>query len=311
MKNRLLGGLYGLLIGDAVGVPYEFRRPQQIPPLAQIEMIPPAGYDRAWTGILPGTYSDDGAQALCLLQALSETQQPKALDVEIAQQHLINWMYDGYMSVDSNTFDIGNQTGAALRARGANMSIDGLDKATFCGNGSLMRALPVALWLVYRPHSIAMHVASQHSLITHPYIRNRISVALYTALATFMLREQELDHALRLAIAATRTQFQDPEHQEEVELVIAGENSECRGTGYVVDSLWSAIMAVRRGQTYKECVQYAIEYGNDTDTTACIAGGLAGIIHGYDGLDADWLAGLRGRELIDPLAAKLLEHHKL
>lgn len=311
MKDKLLGGLYGLLIGDAVGVPYEFRRPADIPPLAQIEMTPPAGYSRAWKDIPVGTYSDDGAQALCLLEALSETEEPKTLNVEALQGRLINWMNHGYMSVDSNTFDIGNQTGASLRHRAAGMNIDGLNKDSFCGNGSLMRALPVALWHVYRPHSIGMAAGAQHSMITHPYIRNQICVAMYTALATFLLREQDINRALDLAIAATRTHFQGPERLQEVELVIAGENNECKGTGYVVDSLWSAILAVRRGQTYKECVQYAIEYGNDTDTTACIAGGLAGIIHGYDGLDADWLAALRGRELIDPLAAKLLEHHKL
>lgn len=72
MKNydNLKGGLYGLLIGDALGVPYEFHDAEEIPPYEEIEMTPPAGFQRAHVGVEAGTWSDDGAQALCLLDSI-------------------------------------------------------------------------------------------------------------------------------------------------------------------------------------------------------------------------------------------------
>src|SRR5690606_14160158 len=69
-SQRIEGGLVGLLIGDALGVPYEFFPPQRLPPIEAIEMRPPAGFPRAHAGVPPGTWSDDGAQALVLLDSL-------------------------------------------------------------------------------------------------------------------------------------------------------------------------------------------------------------------------------------------------
>src|SRR5579864_6109709 len=65
--NAELGGLVGLLVGDAVGVPYEFHSPEQIPPRDQIEMTTPVGFRRSHAGVPVGTWSDDGSQTLCLL----------------------------------------------------------------------------------------------------------------------------------------------------------------------------------------------------------------------------------------------------
>ncbi|HEU4534512.1 MAG TPA: ADP-ribosylglycohydrolase family protein, partial [Polyangiaceae bacterium] len=69
-REGLAGGLVGLLVGDALGVPYEFHRASALPPADAIEMQPPPGFSRSHRGVPPGTYSDDGAQALCLLASL-------------------------------------------------------------------------------------------------------------------------------------------------------------------------------------------------------------------------------------------------
>ena len=82
-EDSLLGGLYGLLIGDALGVPYEFSAPAELPPLEQIEMPPPSGFPRAHRSAPAGAWSDDGAQALCLLASLLGQGE---LDLEVAAQ---------------------------------------------------------------------------------------------------------------------------------------------------------------------------------------------------------------------------------
>jgi ADP-ribosylglycohydrolase len=64
-RDRIAGGLFGMLVGDALGVPYEFNRAADIPAPDQIEMQPPLGFVRSHALVPPGTWSDDGAQALC------------------------------------------------------------------------------------------------------------------------------------------------------------------------------------------------------------------------------------------------------
>jgi ADP-ribosyl-[dinitrogen reductase] hydrolase len=70
--ERIRGGMYGLLTGDALGVPYEFSAPQDIPERRLIDMSPPPGFARAHSSVPEGTWSDDGAQALLLLASLVE-----------------------------------------------------------------------------------------------------------------------------------------------------------------------------------------------------------------------------------------------
>ena len=69
-QQRVSGGLIGLLVGDALGVPYEFHPPHEIPLGHLIEFTPPPGFSRAHQGVPAGTWSDDGAQALVLLDSL-------------------------------------------------------------------------------------------------------------------------------------------------------------------------------------------------------------------------------------------------
>ncbi len=78
------------------------------------------------------------------------------------------------------------------------------------------------------------------------------------------------------------------------------------GSGYVVDTLWSAMHAVR-DRDFEGALRAAIAFGNDTDTTACVAGAIAGALHGVEAIPPRWMQALRGREIVEPLAARLLD----
>ncbi|CAB3795118.1 hypothetical protein LMG28138_03821 [Pararobbsia alpina] len=101
----------GLLVGDAVGVGYEFRAPEKIPSRDQIEMTTPVEFRRSHAGVPVGTWSDDGAQALCLLASL--LQRGKLSLTDFAGK-LLKWLDDGYMAVGGDVFDVGIQTAQAL-----------------------------------------------------------------------------------------------------------------------------------------------------------------------------------------------------
>src|SRR6266536_2238376 len=168
-KKRIEGGLVGLLVGDALGVPYEF---EEIPPLEQIEFVPPPGHWHAWPGTPPGTWSDDSAQALCLLASLLECGR---LDPEDLAGRLLRCHAEGYMWVDGRAFDTGATTAVALRAyrSGQPALAAGPTGEQDNGNGSLMRVLPLALWH-QGPDADLVADAQTQSRVTHGHLRSQL-----------------------------------------------------------------------------------------------------------------------------------------
>ncbi len=59
--------------------------------------------------------------------------------------------------------------------------------------------------------------------------------------------------------------------------------------GYVVHSLEAAMWCFFTTETYKDCVLKAVNLGNDTDTVAAIAGGLAGVYYGLNNIPREWV----------------------
>lgn len=303
-KDRLAGGLLGLLIGDALGVPYEFHAAAALPPRTQLELQPPAGFERAHDGVAPGTWSDDGAQALCLLASL---QHCASLDLRDFANRLVNWADHGYLAVDAQVFDIGIQTARAIgRLRqGVAPAQAGPAGEYDNGNGSLMRVLPLALWHRGDDGEL-VHLAAQQSLPTHGHARAQIACAFYCLWARAELRGLGDSWAWAEAVLR-RTAAAAGLPAAELERVLDPHNAaQVRGSGYVIDTLWSARQSLAEAD-YAGCVRAAIALGNDTDTTAAVAGGIAGIRHGLAGIPAPWRAALRGQELLDPLLRRLLD----
>lgn len=303
-RERLEGGLYGLLIGDALGVPYEFHRPEALPPQADIEMTPPAQFQRAHAGVPPGTWSDDGAQALILLASLLEN---GALNVQDVGDRLVAWYERGYLAVDRQVFDVGIQTSEAIRRMLLGTPADQAGRADeqANGNGSLMRVLPLALW--HRGSDVALvEDAHRQSRVTHGHLRSQVCCALYCLWARRTLHESADPWAD--AVASLRAIY-GRESQAYAELewsVRPDEPPEGQGSGYVVDSLRSARWALGAG-SYEQVVKAAIALGHDTDTTACIAGGIAGIRDGIGAIPERWRQQLRGQELATPLWLRLAQ----
>ena len=174
------GGILGLLVGDALGVPYEFSLPEALPPICEIEMSPPAGF-RAAHGVPPGTWSDDGSQALCLAVTLAERGCFHAQDFA---NRIGNWASVGYLAVDWHVFDIGMQTQRALQnlASGSPPLQAGPSGEADNGNGSLMRVLPMALWHGARTAALVEDADAQ-SRVTHGHVRSRACCAMLCFIA--------------------------------------------------------------------------------------------------------------------------------
>jgi len=82
-------------------------------------------------------------------------------------------------------------------------------------------------------------------------------------------------------------------------------------TGYVIDSIEAAIWCLINTDSYKECILLAANLGDDTDTVAAIAGGLAGLFYGYEGIPKEWLEVIKRREWIEGLCQKFVTYEHI
>jgi ADP-ribosyl-[dinitrogen reductase] hydrolase len=300
--SRVAGAAWGHLVGDAVGVPYEFRS------AASIDDVELGA--RGTHGQPPGTWSDDGALMLALLDSLLEA----GFDPEDQGRRALAWQHEGAYTPDGDgMFDIGVATRAALRALAdGSPAIDaGPAHERSSGNGSLMRVLPIAL-LGRDDHDEDLveraHLASR---VTHGHPRCQVACAAYVLVVARLLRGSRRSPALRDTLRVLRRIYaRGAEHASHRAALDELETFEgASGSGFVVDSFWSAWDAFNRADTYADAIRAAVRLGNDTDTTAAIAGGLAGAYWGWDSIPIDWRRGMRGREVATPLIDRLVARY--
>ncbi len=290
----------GHLTGDATGVPYEFR-----------DAMDPNDVRFGASGSHgqpPGTWSDDGALMLALLDSLLE----RGFDTADQARRAVSWQREGSYAPGGKVFDIGVATGRALGAfaAGAPAEESGPSDERSGGNGSLMRILPLALVEREMPLERLVDHVHRASKVTHGHHRPQVACALYVLIARQLLTtDDEPAAALSAASAELRRLYSsdafEPEYLGALDHLEAW--SERQGRGRVWDSFWSAWDAFAGADSYEDTIRRAVAYGNDTDTTAAIAGGLAGIHWGIGGIPGKWLEGMRGNEIAEPLVAKLLE----
>jgi ADP-ribosylglycohydrolase len=167
-----------------------------------------------------------------------------------------------------------------------------------------MRVISLALW--HQGDDAALvHAAREQSLVTHGHLRSQLCCALYCLWARQTLNEAGDPWAEAVETVRALFPLGSPERNE-LEFTIKPDDApHGTGSGYVLESLHSARLALQ-APTYEGVIKSAIALGNDTDTTACIAGGIAGIRDGIQAIPARWLSAMRGREIADPLLERLL-----
>jgi ADP-ribosyl-[dinitrogen reductase] hydrolase len=294
LNDRLAGGVWGHLVGDAMGVPYEFGPPV---PLEQIRW----GQQAAQRAQPPGTWSDDGGLMLAPLDSLVQG----TFDTKDQARRALDW-WRGEAYKPGPVFDIGIATRGALERiqRGIEPEDAGAAGEHENGNGSLMRILPIALVGHQAPDAELVSQAMRASSLTHRHPRTRVACAVYVLAARSLVRGQR-DRAEVLA-PAFETVAATVSGAERRELDVLKNFPGRTGSGYVVDCFWSAWEAFSGGDSYRDVIERAIAYGHDADTTACVAGGLAGIYWGLGAIPDEWLSGMRGRDIVEPLLEKLL-----
>lgn len=301
----MLGGIFGLLLGDACGVPVEFssREERDRDPVRSLR-----GYGCHHQP--KGHWSDDGALSLAHIAAFLETD---GWEPEAHMREFAAWYEKGRHSANGSVFDIGESTSRALlrHLSGAPWFACGCRGVYDNGNGSLMRILPVSLWLGQASAAERAWIISEASALTHAHRRSELSCIVYAEICAAMLSGEDLRHALGKAEEHTRS-LQGEKEWSELAAVIRGTffqkpKQKIRSTGYVVACLEAALWCLDRHDDFTDCILEAVNLGGDTDTTAAVCGGLAGIRCGYSGLPENWLACLPSQELLHAMSHEFLK----
>lgn len=281
------------LIGDAVGVPHEFKAGRELPLSAHITMVMPESYPKTYENIPYGRWSDDGSQLLALLEVLVHRR--GFYDEGRFLRHLLGWAAQGLFQAGGTVFDIGGQTSSAL-ARRARGQLPVELPPGYCGNGSLMRVLPVAALpdaFGIAP-AMAIQAAMAQSDLTHPQSVGRAACALYVELCWLFLERPGGPVASLADEAMTRLRQRDVLRADDLQGLDVLDRFKRHelpsGSGYVANTFWSALLAVERASSVSEALRQAVALGHDTDTVACVAGGLAGLRWGLDSTSCAWLA---------------------
>jgi ADP-ribosylglycohydrolase len=304
-RDRILGGLWGSLVGDALGVPVEFkdRDTVQADPVTDMRAF---GTHRQ----PKGTWSDDGALILCTTDSLVN----RGFDLADMGERFVRWMNDGFWTANGDVFDIGSTTSTALLriANGTPAHEAGGIHPDCNGNGSLMRILPVVLRFAAEPVEFFADRVEKVSAITHGHARSRMACVFYGLVVRRLLIGWQPQVALDSARVEFTARYEGSAafshflHILGDELAILPE-AEIDSTGYVLDTLHASLWCLMTTQNFRDCVLKAVNLGEDTDTTGCVAGGLAGVAYGLKSIPADWIGQLARKSDLDCLFQKFAD----
>jgi ADP-ribosyl-[dinitrogen reductase] hydrolase len=301
MKNRIFGGLFGHAVGDALGVPVEFLERGELKANQVTDMTGWGTHHQP-----PGTWSDDTSLTLCLAASLAE----KGCDLADQAERFVRWRREGYLTPHGEVFDIGNSTAAAIGRieKGIPPAEAGGRGEWDNGNGGLMRILPAAFYFAFLSEDLLFDQVRDIVSVTHGHWISTAACILYILAARNLYWGFSRIQALRYAAAAAERLFRDGGSAysgaaELFEGIVSGRfvtlpEDEIRSGGYVADTLTASLWCLFTTESYRECVLKAVNLGNDTDTTAAVAGGLAGIYYGYEGLPPEWTGSLAAGDMV-------------
>ncbi len=310
LRERMVGCVLGLVVGDAIGVPVEFKSRAQLDAAPVTDMTGFGTYNQP-----PGTWSDDSSLALSTAESLLG-----GYDPEDMMRRFHAWLTTGAMTPHDEVFDVGIATRAAIArfARGEPADAWGGRDERDNGNGSLMRIAPLACAVHRLNVATIVGRSVEVSALTHAHLRSTLCCAYFSLLMRGLLDGHGLVDAM--TAAARDLLPYAPVHERELlrrvldGSVLAAPREAIQGSGYVLHCLEASLWAAARGTNYREAVLLAVNLGDDTDTTAAVTGAICGAMYGTRAIPEPWLAGLvrgqRVRELAEQLAARVLEESR-
>ena len=304
--------MVGHAVGDALGVPVEFcsRAELQTDPVT----------DMRGFGSYPvpaGAWSDDTSMSLAALDSLAG----EKIDLGEIMENFTKWACDGAYTPTGEMFDIGRTCLDAIHRHITDPTLAptscGMDGEYANGNGSLMRIHPFAL-MIWADRGLLPdldRIIDDASSLTHAHERSKLACRIFTRVLLALLDDPRKE-AIFPALKAVQERY---EHNTELHRYARLfdpdfahlPTEEIRSTGYVVDTLEAALWCLLTTDSYRGCVLKAVNLGDDTDTTAAVAGALAAALYGYESIPREWADTLMKREYMEAMCERTGEQWQL
>ena len=304
--DRIKGAFLGQGIGDALGVPVEFESRDHL------KLNPVRDYLGYMCWNQPaGTFSDDSSMTYCTAESLCE-----GYNLEDIADRFVRWYKKGYWGAHDKLFDIGGTTRSSLDRifKGESPRLSGEFFEENNGNGSLMRIMPLAFFLLnFEEIESRFQIVKEVSAITHAHFRSIFACFIFVEFLRTILIVEDREESYHEMQKSIKSFVKDKEfNPEEIRLfdrileynIADYSEDSIYSKGYVLDSLESSIWCFLTTNDFRTSVLKSVNLGGDTDTTGAINGGLAGLYYGVQSIPKNWITGLVKTDKISNLAER-------
>ena len=309
-QEQILSALFGLAIGDALGVPVEDESRVSLKQNPVISMREFGKHNQ-----MAGNWSDDSSMTFCLAESLC-----KGYDLEDIARNFVDWIFNGTWCAGDEAFDYGNVTYKALNRLHNLMQLHrkinpkkGKHEHE-CSNGSLMRTLPLAFFMMNLPVEERFRITDEVSRLTHGHPQPSLACHIYLEFARELLSGSGKQQAYRNmqqqvnAFIPTVPDLQtESTHFKRIlleDISLMPEDA-IQSNGKAVSTLEASLWCLLRYDNFRDTILAAVNLGEDTDTTGAVTGGLAGLFYGYDQIPMEWIDVLARRDDIEDLCKRM------
>lgn len=292
-RKQVEGAILGSVVGDALGVPGEFMSRKELA-LNPITTMRSGGAH----GQLAGTWSDDTSMVLCTVVSIIE----HGIDFDDQMSRFADWLWDAKYTARGEVFDVGGATKQSIfRFIKKTPALECGEESEFsCGNGSLMRLLPTALYIIkqYGNSTLddrAAEIIHNTSRCTHAHPRCQMACGILFSVIAAITQGGNKKDCIERGIYSGLEYYRDLPTFKEVYAdftfltdISLWHEEQVKSSGYVIDTLQAALWCFYTTSSYAECVLRAVNLGEDTDTTAAVAGAVAGLWYGEGGIPKEW-----------------------
>jgi ADP-ribosyl-[dinitrogen reductase] hydrolase len=282
MLDRARGCAVGAAVGDALGMPLEFK-PARPPARLEREMI---------GGRLPaGAFTDDTEMALALAESLLAC---RPLDPADLACRFAEWYCAGPEDVGGQVRRVLDHLGPGVTWKEASAAAQRIWPAA-AGNGSIMRCWPIAL--AYHDDLERLLADSRlQSEVTHPLPECMAGSAFLNAVIFELLHGATPQQAVDTALDAAQV---PAAMRSAIEAAPGRPREDLPNTGWVRHTVANAVWGLLRTDSFEDALVSVINLGDDADTVGAVTGMLAGAAHGLGAIPFRWRAELHGAWPID------------
>lgn len=302
--SKVKDGFFGHAIGDAMGVPIEFKDREELLKKPVTSMI---GYGSH--SIPEGTWSDDTSMEIATIDSIVNK---KKIDYQDIMMNFYYWLKDNKYTPHGEVFDAGRTCVQSIVnfSKGIELLECGQRDIYSNGNGSLMRILPVAYYCHYKKcrEDEIYEIVKNVSSLTHAHEISILGCYIYVNYVMFLLNGKDKLSAYNMVKLVDYSKFSEGALSKYSRIlkgnIIHLSVNDIKSGGYVVDTLEASMWVILNANNFKDAIIGAINLGGDTDTVGAVTGGMAGIIFGYDSIPEKWLNKLARKDYLEELFAK-------